>query len=118
MDAILYAYIEEDLGQADIIAKGFDKEVVEKVIRLVDRNEYKRRQVRLARELPLVHLVVNDVIRLSTVGQRMTEQKTHQKLQHLLKHFCLSRWNFSKTIIYRKLTYLFPAVHSVIYATC
>ena len=44
MDAILYAYIEEDLGQADIIAKGFDKEVVEKVIRLVDRNEYKRRQ--------------------------------------------------------------------------
>ena len=40
----LYAYIEEDLGQADIIAKGFDKEVVEKVIRLVDRNEYKRRQ--------------------------------------------------------------------------
>ncbi len=44
LDAILYAYIEEDLGQADIIAKGFDKEVVEKVIRLVDRNEYKRRQ--------------------------------------------------------------------------
>ncbi len=28
----------------DIIAKGFDKAVVEKVIRLVDRNEYKRRQ--------------------------------------------------------------------------
>ena len=44
LDAILYAYIEEDLGQADIIAKGFDKEVVEKVIRLVDRNEYKRCQ--------------------------------------------------------------------------
>lgn len=44
LDAILYAYIEEDCSQDDIIAKGFKKEVVEKVIRLVDRNEYKRRQ--------------------------------------------------------------------------
>lgn len=44
LDAILYAYIEEDQSQEDIIAKGFDKEVVEKVIGLVDRNEYKRRQ--------------------------------------------------------------------------
>ncbi|RZG45966.1 NAD+ synthase [Acinetobacter wuhouensis] len=44
LDAILYAYIEEDQSQDDIIAKGFEKEVVEKIIRLVDRNEYKRRQ--------------------------------------------------------------------------
>lgn len=44
LDAILYAYIEEELSQEDIIAKGFEREVVEKVIRLVDRNEYKRRQ--------------------------------------------------------------------------
>ncbi|ALH94163.1 NAD+ synthase [Acinetobacter equi] len=44
LDAILYAYIEEDLSQDDIIAKGFEKDVVEKVIQLVDRNEYKRRQ--------------------------------------------------------------------------
>ncbi len=44
LDAILYAYIEEDMSQDDIIAKGFEKDVVEKVIGLVDRNEYKRRQ--------------------------------------------------------------------------
>lgn len=44
LDAILYAYIEEDQSQDDIIAKGFDKDVVEKIIKLVDRNEYKRRQ--------------------------------------------------------------------------
>ena len=44
LDAILYAYIEEDMSQDDIIAKGFDAEVVKKVIRLVDINEYKRRQ--------------------------------------------------------------------------
>jgi NAD+ synthase (glutamine-hydrolysing) len=44
LDAILYAYIEEDMSQDDIIAKGFDADVVKKVIRLVDFNEYKRRQ--------------------------------------------------------------------------
>ena len=44
LDAILYAYIEEDMSQDDIISKGFEKDVVEKVIQLVDRNEYKRRQ--------------------------------------------------------------------------
>ncbi|MCS3525864.1 NAD+ synthase [Acinetobacter johnsonii] len=44
LDAILYGYIEEDMSQDDIIAKGFDAEVVAKVIRLVDFNEYKRRQ--------------------------------------------------------------------------
>ncbi|MCH4247747.1 NAD+ synthase [Acinetobacter populi] len=44
LDAILYMYIEEDLSQDSIIEKGFDAEVVKKVIHLVDRNEYKRRQ--------------------------------------------------------------------------
>ena len=44
LDAILYAYLEEDMSQDDIIAKGFDKKIVEKVIHLVDSNEYKRRQ--------------------------------------------------------------------------
>ncbi len=44
LDAILYAYIEEDCSQSDIIAKGFDAQVVQKVLRLVDANEYKRRQ--------------------------------------------------------------------------
>ena len=44
LDAILYAYTEEDMSQDAIIGKGFDAEVVAKVIRLVDFNEYKRRQ--------------------------------------------------------------------------
>lgn len=44
LDAILYSYIEEDMSQDDIITKGFDAEVVKKVIRLVDINEHKRRQ--------------------------------------------------------------------------
>lgn len=44
LDSILYMYIEEDLSQDSIVAKGFDADVVSKVIKLVDRNEYKRRQ--------------------------------------------------------------------------
>ena len=32
------------MSQEDIIAKGFERATVEKVIKLVDRNEYKRRQ--------------------------------------------------------------------------
>jgi NAD+ synthase (glutamine-hydrolysing) len=44
LDAILDAYVERDLGSADVIAEGFDPEVVKQVITLVDRAEYKRRQ--------------------------------------------------------------------------
>lgn len=44
LDAILEAYIEQDTDPADIIAGGHDPETVEKVIALVDRAEYKRRQ--------------------------------------------------------------------------
>lgn len=44
LDPILKAYVEEDLGSAEIVARGFDPAVVRQVIRLVDINEYKRRQ--------------------------------------------------------------------------
>lgn len=44
LDGILYLYIEEDMSQDDIIAKGFDADAVKRVIQLVDRSEYKRRQ--------------------------------------------------------------------------
>ena len=44
LDAILDAYVERDLGSADVIAEGFDPALVERVITLVDRAEYKRRQ--------------------------------------------------------------------------
>lgn len=44
LDAILEYYIEQDCSHDDIVAKGFDPEVVRRVIRLVDLNEYKRRQ--------------------------------------------------------------------------
>ena len=44
LDPILEAYIEEDLGVAEIEARGFDRTTVETVVALVDRAEYKRRQ--------------------------------------------------------------------------
>jgi NAD+ synthase (glutamine-hydrolysing) len=44
LDLILEHYIENDDSAQEIIAKGFDKEVVERVLRMVDLNEYKRRQ--------------------------------------------------------------------------
>jgi NAD+ synthase (glutamine-hydrolysing) len=44
LDPILQAYVEEDLALADIVALGFDEAVVRRVVEMVDRNEYKRRQ--------------------------------------------------------------------------
>ena len=44
LDGILDAYVERDLGSAEVIAEGFDPEVVERVVTLVDKAEYKRRQ--------------------------------------------------------------------------
>jgi NAD+ synthase (glutamine-hydrolysing) len=44
LDAILERYIEDDEGPAAIIAAGFDESTVTRVIAMVDRNEYKRRQ--------------------------------------------------------------------------
>ena len=45
LDAILRLYIEENQAQDQIISQGFSKEVVQRVITLVNRNDYKRAQV-------------------------------------------------------------------------
>lgn len=44
LDPILKAYVEDDASLQDIIALGYDEELVTRVIRTVDINEYKRRQ--------------------------------------------------------------------------
>jgi NAD+ synthase (glutamine-hydrolysing) len=44
LDAILEGYVEEDLGREQLIARGLPAEDVDRVIRMVDRAEYKRRQ--------------------------------------------------------------------------
>jgi NAD+ synthase (glutamine-hydrolysing) len=44
LDAILAAYVERDYSAAEIAALGHDDDTVRRVIEMVDRNEYKRRQ--------------------------------------------------------------------------
>jgi len=44
LDAILEEFVEKDKTLKEIIAQGYDREIVKKVARLVDINEYKRRQ--------------------------------------------------------------------------
>ena len=44
LDAILEAFIEDDLSVDEIVARGFDRAVVGRVLDMVKRNEYKRRQ--------------------------------------------------------------------------
>jgi len=44
LDPILELYVEQDTPPEDIVRAGFDPETVAKVVRMVDRSEYKRRQ--------------------------------------------------------------------------
>jgi len=44
LDPILQAYVEEDRSPAEIVALGCDETTVRRVVRMVDVNEYKRRQ--------------------------------------------------------------------------
>jgi NAD+ synthetase len=44
LDAIMEAYVEDDASRAEIVAKGYSKQDVDRVTTLIDRNEYKRRQ--------------------------------------------------------------------------
>ena len=44
LDAIMEAYVEHDMCPHDIIAQGFAEKDVRQVVRLIDRNEFKRRQ--------------------------------------------------------------------------
>jgi NAD+ synthase (glutamine-hydrolysing) len=44
LDPVLQAYVEEDLSLEEIVRRGHPRKQVQEVLRLVDRNEYKRRQ--------------------------------------------------------------------------
>jgi NAD+ synthase (glutamine-hydrolysing) len=44
LDQILHIYIDQDGGRPGAIAAGFDPALVDKIVQLVDRAEYKRRQ--------------------------------------------------------------------------
>ena len=44
LDQILQLYVEEDRSVTEIVERGFDAETVQRVVRMVDTSEYKRRQ--------------------------------------------------------------------------
>jgi len=44
LDPIVVAYVEEDVGYDELLLMGFDRKTVDKVVRMVDASEYKRRQ--------------------------------------------------------------------------
>jgi NAD+ synthase (glutamine-hydrolysing) len=44
LDAILYQYLELQKGRSELIDEGFDGKVVDRILRLVDYNEFKRNQ--------------------------------------------------------------------------
>lgn len=44
LDGIIEAYVEDDLSREDIIGLGFSRHEVNRVVNMIDRNEYKRRQ--------------------------------------------------------------------------
>jgi NAD+ synthase (glutamine-hydrolysing) len=44
LDPIIEAYVEDDLGIDEIVEFGHDRATVERVVRMIDRTEYKRRQ--------------------------------------------------------------------------
>jgi NAD+ synthase (glutamine-hydrolysing) len=44
LDRILEAYVERDLGREEMVAEGMPADLVDEVVRMVDRSEYKRRQ--------------------------------------------------------------------------
>jgi len=44
LDRVLEAYVERDEGREEMVAAGMPGEVVDEVVRMVDRSEYKRRQ--------------------------------------------------------------------------
>jgi NAD+ synthase (glutamine-hydrolysing) len=44
LDRVLEAYVERDQGREEMVAAGMPEDVVDEVVRMVDRSEYKRRQ--------------------------------------------------------------------------
>ena len=44
LDRLLDDYVELDRGREELLARGYDAELIDRVIRLVDTAEYKRRQ--------------------------------------------------------------------------
>jgi NAD+ synthase (glutamine-hydrolysing) len=77
LDPILKLYVEEDTPPEEIVARGYDRDTVARIVTMVDRNEYKRRQappgVKITakafgrdRRLPISNWYRNPITRMSS----------------------------------------------------
>jgi len=44
LDPVIDAYVEDDLGIDDMVERGIERDLASRIVRMIDRNEYKRRQ--------------------------------------------------------------------------
>ena len=44
LDPVIEAYVEDDVGIDDMVARGIERALAERIVAMIDRNEYKRRQ--------------------------------------------------------------------------
>jgi NAD+ synthase (glutamine-hydrolysing) len=44
LDPVIEAYVEDDLGIDDMVGQGIERDLAERIVTMIDRNEYKRRQ--------------------------------------------------------------------------
>ncbi|HNX26430.1 MAG TPA: NAD+ synthase [Phycisphaerae bacterium] len=77
LDKILRRYVELDMPVKEIIAEGFDDATVRKVVRMVDRTEYKRQQA--ARVLKVSHRAFG-MGRRVPIAQRFVDADAREKI--------------------------------------
>ncbi|RTE85448.1 MULTISPECIES: NAD+ synthase [Gammaproteobacteria] len=74
LDEIIDGYVERDLSVADLVASGYAKHEVEKVVKLIERSEYKRKQGAVGpkvtrrnfskdRRMPITHGYLNTLLK-------------------------------------------------------
>ena len=90
LDAILEGYVERDKSVADLVAEGFDEAIVRKVIRLVDINEYKRRQAAVGPRITARNFGKDRRYPITSgFGRKIGKRKEDEKIDAIIKPFKL-----------------------------
>lgn len=94
LDAILEGYVEGDKSVADLVVKGFDEAIVRQVIRLVDINEYKRRQAAVRPRITARNCGKDRRYPITSgfgrkIGNEREEKRKMEKIDAIIKPFKL-----------------------------
>jgi NAD+ synthase (glutamine-hydrolysing) len=77
LDPILKAYVEEDRAPEDIVDMGFDPDTVSRVVGMVDRSEYKRRQAPIG--IKITHRAFGKDRRMPITSRYRSELSTTER---------------------------------------